>query len=92
MNRHEPETAARLRVIASTPPTPIPCFVASAGTAPAERERIAVAFGDAAHAAQLRETLDALELTRFARVDSNLYDVLVSQARDTDALGYRELR
>jgi ABC-type phosphate/phosphonate transport system substrate-binding protein len=92
LNRHEPRTAARLRVIASTPPTPIPCFVSSAATAPALRERIALAFGEAAHAPEVRDMLDALELARFARVDTDVYGVLASQARATDALGYPQLR
>src|SRR5262249_53204467 len=38
LRRHEPETAARLRMVATTPATPIPCFAAAAVVPEAVRD------------------------------------------------------
>jgi len=92
LERHEPDTAAQLRVVATTAPTPIPCFVASDATADALRERLAQAFTDAGHAPELAALRDTLELAGFARVDIRAYEIVADDARDTDALGYTQLR
>jgi ABC-type phosphate/phosphonate transport system substrate-binding protein len=92
LRRHEPEKAAQLRVVATTAPTPIPCFVASAATPQPMRERLAQAFVDAGVEPELSELRSALELAAFERVDVRAYDGLVANARDADALGYTELR
>jgi ABC-type phosphate/phosphonate transport system substrate-binding protein len=92
LRRHEPRTAARLRVIATTEPTPIPCFVAAAATPPDVRERLASTFAGAERDAALQPTLAALALAGFARIDAAAYDVLAANARDTDTMGYARLR
>ena len=91
LRANEPATAARLRVVARTSSTPIPCFVAAAATPEALRERLAEAFVAAGSAPALREVLAALLLAGFERVDARAYDPLVTQARETDALGYTRL-
>jgi ABC-type phosphate/phosphonate transport system substrate-binding protein len=88
---HEVDTAARLRVVAATAATPIPCFAAAAATQTGMRERIAAAFVDAGTTADLRATREALLLERFDRIDARAYDVLVTQAREIDAVGYTRL-
>jgi ABC-type phosphate/phosphonate transport system substrate-binding protein len=92
LRRHEPATAARLRVVATTPPTPIPAFVAADATPSATRDALVEAFEEAGHARALRGTLDALLVRRFCRIDAAAYATLAAQAREIDALGYHELR
>ncbi len=92
LSRYEQRTAAQLRVVATTMTTPIPCFVAAASVPAALRERLATAFVDAGSARGLRDSLAALELRGFERVDAAAYDALAVHARETDKLGYPELR
>jgi ABC-type phosphate/phosphonate transport system substrate-binding protein len=81
---HEPETAARLRVVATTDPAPVPPLVASAAT-PAET------------AARLRPALLALppepvlRLDGFAPADPARYAVTMAWEREALAAGYAEL-
>jgi ABC-type phosphate/phosphonate transport system substrate-binding protein len=92
LREHEPDTARRVRIVAATPRTPIPCFASAAATPAIERERLAAAFIEAGRVAELHATRRALLLDRFERVDARAYDMLATQARDTDALGYTQLR
>ncbi len=92
LQRHEPDTARQLRIVATTAPTPMPCFVAAAATTGALRERLARSFVDAGRAPDLLELRHALELAGFERTDIHAYDILAANARHTDALGYTELR
>ena len=91
LRMHEAETATRLRVIARTGPTPIPCFVAAGNTPAPIRERLVQAFVDSADAAELRPVLADLALARFERVDSATYEMLAMRAREIDSLGYARL-
>jgi ABC-type phosphate/phosphonate transport system substrate-binding protein len=91
LRRHEPATAARLRVIARTAETPIPCFVAAGATDEAVRERLGRAFVAAGEAEALRDARSDLALAGFERVDGEAYRVLASQAQEVDALGYARL-
>lgn len=81
--RHEPDLAARFRVIASTDPTPMP-FLAAAGST------------DAGIVTRLREALlgfdepaiaDPLCLSGFAAVDIAAYDVIGRRWREAAAAG-----
>lgn len=92
LQRHEPETATRLRTIASTPPTPMPPLVAAAGTADADRCRLTDALLAAGATAELRETREALSIARFAMPDPAEYAILVANARRADDLGYMVLQ
>jgi ABC-type phosphate/phosphonate transport system substrate-binding protein len=87
----EPATAAALRVVAVTPPTPIPLLVAAAGTSLEVVERLRIAFTDVEAATELVPQRATLALRRFAMVEGALYDVLRAQADATEALGYQML-
>ena len=88
---HEPDTAAQLRVVATTPVTPIPCLTAAANVPEAIRARLTAAFAEAGSAPALDAARRGLLLAGFERVQARDYDVLVTQARDTDRLGYTRL-
>jgi ABC-type phosphate/phosphonate transport system substrate-binding protein len=88
---HEPDTAAQLRVVATTPVTPIPCLAAAAAVPKAFRARLAAAFAEAGSAPVLDAVRRGLLLAGFERVQARDYDVLVTQACETDRLGYTRL-
>lgn len=92
LRRHEPELAARLRVVARTPPTPMPLLVASAATDPHELERLRAAWLGVGARPELAALREALQLTGFAAVDPQAYDLLVTRAREADRLGYARLQ
>jgi ABC-type phosphate/phosphonate transport system substrate-binding protein len=87
----EPATTARLRVVATTPRTPIPPLVASAGAASDTVARLRDALDQVARAPALAAIRDVLALHRFALVEARDYDVLQQQAAEVDAMGYRQL-
>jgi ABC-type phosphate/phosphonate transport system substrate-binding protein len=80
LRRHEPETAAKLRAIDSTPMTPIPPLVASPAADGEAVARLRTALLSC-HA------LPELLISRFAAVDAADYQMLVSWARESDAGG-----
>ena len=84
LRRHEPETAAKLRVIESTAMTPIPLVVASPGVADDAAARLRNALLSCHAAPELAATLDTLLLARFTAVDVADYDVLLDRARAAD--------
>ena len=88
---HEPGLAAKLRTIATTPPTPIPPLVAAPGIAMAEAGRLRAALLDIAQAAELRSIRDALLLDGFVEVKQGAYSVLLDRAGDADRYGYPRL-
>jgi ABC-type phosphate/phosphonate transport system substrate-binding protein len=87
IRRHEPETAARLRVVESTIMAPIPLLVASPGIDRAVAARLQYALLSCHTEPALAATLDALLLSRFVAVDPTAYDVLVLRAQDADRAG-----
>src|ERR1041384_4102814 len=84
LKRHEPETAAKLRVIESTAMTPIPLLVASPGVADDVVAQLRGALLSCHAAPELAATLDTLLLLRFTAVDPADYDMLLAQARAAD--------
>ena len=92
LRRHEPATAARLRVVASTPFTPMPPFVGAAGFDATARARIAAALVAAGATSELREVRDALLIAQIVAPDPAQYAILLANACHTDALGYRRLQ
>ncbi|HLG49118.1 MAG TPA: PhnD/SsuA/transferrin family substrate-binding protein [Reyranella sp.] len=72
MRRHAPDLVAQVRVVASTEPTAIPAFVASASASPA----IVEAFLGADRQSDSRTLMEALLLTRFERPEPAGYDAL----------------
>jgi ABC-type phosphate/phosphonate transport system substrate-binding protein len=92
LRHHEPAVAARLRVIARTPSTPMPFLAASGAMAQDVRTRLITAFDAVATTAELAETRATLQLFGFAQVDSAEYSRLAERAREIDALGYTRLQ
>ncbi len=92
LRRHEPETAAHLRTLASTPMTASPPLVCAAGVAPAVRERIATAWRAAGTAPALADDCDALLISRFAAPDPAGYRALAERALELDRHDYRTLQ
>ena len=91
LRRHEPQLAARLRVIASTPLTPIPALVGAAGMDPDVAERLRAALLEVGSAPALAEARTSLLLRGFARVEPSGYHAGLLAAAQADALGYTQL-
>lgn len=89
---HEPETAAQLRTLASTPMTASPPLVCAADTVPAVRERIAAAWRAAGTAPAVAAACDALLISRFAAPDPAGYRALAERAIELDRHDYRTLQ
>jgi ABC-type phosphate/phosphonate transport system substrate-binding protein len=75
LKRHEPQTAAKLRVIATTEPAPIPLLVAAPQVDLARVERLAAAFRDAPALPGWPAIAAELLLAGFARPDAGGYAV-----------------
>jgi ABC-type phosphate/phosphonate transport system substrate-binding protein len=90
--RYEPVVAARLRVVARTPATPMPFLVCSADLGDTVQRRLATALDAAADAPELAPVRDALLLTGFARVDADAYALLARRADEIDSMGYPRLQ
>jgi len=88
---HEPELAARLKTMATTPRAPIPPLVAAPGIAAADVERLRAALLDIAQADELRSIRSALLLDGFVLVEPEDYGVLLERARVADRYGYPRL-
>ena len=92
LRRHEPGLASRMRVIASTPMTPAPMFVAAAGVPESARTRLTAALLAVAAAPEMQRLREQLLIDGFAHVDSAAYDMLAQQAARADALNYFQLQ
>jgi ABC-type phosphate/phosphonate transport system substrate-binding protein len=84
---HEPETAARLRVVESTAMTPIPPLIAAPEMAPDTVEQLGDAFLETAVRSEAAAILESLLLAGFARVDAADYMGCLDQARAAVAAG-----
>jgi ABC-type phosphate/phosphonate transport system substrate-binding protein len=91
LRRHEPQLAARLVVVASTPCTPIPPLVGAAGIDPAAAQRLRAALLEVGTAAALAPVRAALLLHGFARIEASAYHASMAAASQADALGYPHL-
>jgi ABC-type phosphate/phosphonate transport system substrate-binding protein len=87
IRRHEPETAAKLRVVESTIMAPIPLLVASPALDSAVAARLRDALLSCHIEPALAATREALLLARFVAVDPADYDVLAVRAQDADGGG-----
>ena len=83
LRHHEPELAARVRVVESTATAPIPAFVASPAVPPEVIDRLAVSFTSARDRPWFRPLADELMITGFAA--SFLADFDIIRARDLEA-------
>lgn len=92
LRRHEPQTAGRLRALASTPMMPMPPLVCAAGMPAASQSRLIAALVGVANDDTLQEVRDALLIRGFTPVSGDRYAVLERRARATDARGYSLLQ
>jgi ABC-type phosphate/phosphonate transport system substrate-binding protein len=90
LKRHEPGTAARLRVVATTPATPMPLLAASSGIDPAIVAALRGALLGLGAASAAEPVLAELCLTGFAAVALDDYRPLLAQAAVLDKSGYGE--
>jgi len=88
---HEPQLAARLTVIASTPLTPIPALVGAPGLDPAAAQRLTAALLEVQAAAELAPPRARLLLHGFARIPASAYHANMVAADQADRLGYVQL-
>ena len=91
LRRHDPAPAARLRVVATTAPSPSPPLVASHTMSADERARLTQALLDAHRTPSLQPVMDDLLLRRFERVSDADFAVLVEQQHAAEAAGYPKL-
>ncbi|MEP7207866.1 MAG: PhnD/SsuA/transferrin family substrate-binding protein [Casimicrobiaceae bacterium] len=91
LRRHAPELTAQIRVVASTPPTPIPPLVASPHIEADAVARLAAALLAVENEAELAAVRRDLVLQRFERVDPAVYRTLAADATIADELGYPAL-
>ena len=86
--RHAPQLTAGIRVLASTPLTPMPAFVAAAGMPAHLIERLRAAFGAAASRTWFDPFRDLLLLEGFTSVDQAAFAPLLQWDREARAAGY----
>jgi ABC-type phosphate/phosphonate transport system substrate-binding protein len=91
LQAHAPDVAGRVRVVESTIAAPSAPLVASPGVDEATRERLTAALVGAHEAPEIRSTLDALLLARFARVAPADFQVFLDRQRAAEAAGYPKL-
>lgn len=84
----EPETAARLRIVATTAPRPMPLLVSSQAIDDASVATLRRALLKAADDPPARAMLARLRLSGFAAVEPQSYEVLIREAEAADAAGY----
>lgn len=83
LRRHEPDFAAQVRVIESTPARPIPPLVATAPLSDATLDALRAALDYAARDPALADTMQALQLAGFAQPDAQDYELLAALGRAT---------
>ncbi|WP_211907375.1 phosphate/phosphite/phosphonate ABC transporter substrate-binding protein [Pikeienuella piscinae] len=88
LKRHEPETAARLRVVAQTPAAPIPLLVASPRAPRAMIEPLRAALLSTHEDDEGEEILAALALRRFAPAIPDSYALTERWREEAEAAGY----
>ena len=89
---HEPATAARLRVVASTPMTPMPALVCAASTPDEVHARLADGLLGVASDDALGAVRQALAIRGFALPVDADYANLARRAQALDARGYARLQ
>jgi ABC-type phosphate/phosphonate transport system substrate-binding protein len=89
---HEPAIAAQLRVVASTPMTPMPALVCAASTPDDVHARLVDALLGVANDDTLRAVREALALRGFALPAEDDYANLARRAQVIDARGYPRLQ
>jgi ABC-type phosphate/phosphonate transport system substrate-binding protein len=88
IRQHAPELTAGIRVLDSTPLTPMPAFVAAAGAPPELIERLRAAFVGAAQRPWFAPLSGQLLLEGFAAADHAAFAPLLTWDREARAAGY----
>jgi ABC-type phosphate/phosphonate transport system substrate-binding protein len=86
--RFEPDTAARLRTVARSAPTPMPLLVASPTVDAAAAERLRQALVACRDHAPTASLLAELRLAGFEAAVPEVYGILLEQAARAEAAGY----
>jgi ABC-type phosphate/phosphonate transport system substrate-binding protein len=89
---HEPAFARATRVIAASPPYPMPPLVASAGTQPGVCRALTGALVGLADDPAGRDLLGDLRLRGFAEVAAGDYALTLAAGPAADAVGYTAIR
>jgi ABC-type phosphate/phosphonate transport system substrate-binding protein len=89
---HEPAIAARLRVLASTPMTPMPALVCAASTPDDAHARLVDVLLGVANDDALRAVREGLVIRGFALPVEDDYSNLARRAQALDARGYARLQ
>ena len=87
IRQSDPAFAARVRIVESTEPTPMPAIVATAGLAPAALEALRQAFAASAADAELAEERETLLLAGFAFPTVDAFEPVRRRADEVDAAG-----
>jgi ABC-type phosphate/phosphonate transport system substrate-binding protein len=88
--RHAPQLTAGVRVLASTPLTPMPALVASAGAPPEAVARLRAALTGASARPWFAPLAQALLIDGFADVPPDAYAVFLDWDREARAAGFVE--
>lgn len=91
MRRHDPDVAAKVRVVDTTAPAPSPPLVASPSMPVAARDRLVEALATAHRAADACPLLDDVLLARFDRVTVADFEVFLERDRAARDAGYPKL-
>ena len=86
--RHAPQLTGGIRVLASTPVTPMPAFVAAAGAPAGLVRRLRAAFLGAAQQSWFAGLSEPLLLDGFAAVSGATFSTLLEWDREARAAGY----
>src|SRR3546814_5811032 len=88
LRRHEPELVARLRIVATTAPAPVPLLVAGPDCAPEVAAALRQALLQVGSAPETAAIRDALCLSHFTTVVAGDYDLTLAWDREEAAAGY----
>ena len=91
MRRHDPDAAAKVRVVETTAPAPSPPLVASPDLPAAARDRLIDVLAGAHRVAEARPLLDDVLLARFDRVTPADFDVFLARDHAARDAGYPKL-
>ena len=91
LRHHDPDSAGRVRVIATTEAAPIPPMVTSLAAGDADRQRLIQALLAFGGAPEMAATRDALLLNRFETVSGEVFDELIGRQRAAEDAGYARI-
>lgn len=91
LRHHDPDSAGRVRVVATTEAAPIPAMVTSLAAEDADRRRLVDALLAFGAAPEMAATRDALLLKRFEPVSGEVFDTLIERQRAAEDAGYARI-